>query len=524
MLRIVANPGQPDERTVDVRVGTTTIGRTKENDVWVLHKSMSRQHARIDHDGARATLVDLDSKNGTFVNGQRVTRVELAPGDSVRCGDVVFEIMGPGTPAAPGGRPGSARPPSDRLAEQPTTVASIDRDVSRLGMDELLGRRVRDKLQVLLKVSQLLSSPRDIDALLDEVLALVLRIMDVDRAAVLLVDEASGQLVPRVVKSSRGTTPGRFYSEHIVRWVRDHGVAALFADARADERVGHAASILQQSIRSSMCAPLKPHDRLLGVLYVDNLTTPRRFGAEDLEFLGAFANQAAIALDNSMLTRRLQDEAVLNSTLMRFFPPATIKRLQQSPGGALDVIETEVTALFADVTDFTAMSARMRPREVVDVLNEYFPRMADVVFRHGGTLEKYIGDALMAVWGAPFRDEADADNAVRAAVTMQRELVELNARWTASGKAPLRIHVGVNTGIVAAGNIGSEQYLQYATIGDATNVAARVCGVARGGQILVSDATRARLRDPSLRLEALPPVAVKGKDAPLLLHAVHWES
>jgi adenylate cyclase len=515
MLRIVANPGQTDERSVDLRTGATTIGRTKENDVWVLHKSMSRQHARIDHDGNRTTLVDLDSKNGTFVNGQRVTRAEIAPGDSIRCGDVVFELVGPG---------GTVRAPTalDGGAAQPTTIAPIDRDVSRLGMEELLGRRVRDKLEVLLKVGQLLSSPRPIDELLDEVLALVLRIMDVDRAAVLLADETTGELVPRVLKTSRGATAGRFYSEHIVRWVRDHGAAALFADARQDERIGNAASILQQSIRSSMCAPLKPKDRLLGVLYVDNLTTPRRFGAEDLDFLVAFANQAAIALENSLLTRRLQDEAVLRSTLMRFFPPATIKRLQQSPGAALEVIETEVTALFSDVSDFTAMSAHMRPREVVDVLNDYFPRMADIVFRHGGTLEKYIGDALMAVWGAPFRDEADADNAVRAAVAMQRELVELNERWTASGKTPLRVHVGINTGVVAAGNIGSERYLQYATVGDATNVASRVCSAAGPGQILVAESTRLRLRDASLVLDPLPPVEVKGKDQPLQLHAVRW--
>jgi adenylate cyclase len=130
----------------------------------------------------------------------------------------------------------------------------------------------------------------------------------------------------------------------------------------------------------------------------------------------------------------------------------------------------------------------------------------------------------MAVWGAPFRGPEDADAAVRAAVEMQRSLAAMNERRVAVGRFPLRVHIGLNTGPVAAGNIGSEHYVQYATVGDATNVAARVCSVAIAGQVLVTEATRARLRDPGWVLSALPPVEVKGKEAPLVLHEVHWRT
>lgn len=517
MLRLVANPGHDDERAVEVRVGATTIGRTKDNDVFVLHKSLSRQHARLEHDGKTTAIVDLDSKNGTFVNGSRVTRADVRPGDAIRCGDVSLEL-----------RDGSK---SSGGAWVPSTIADSKRDASLLSIEEILSARppstatatrAQDRLQVLLKVAQLLSAPHALDELLREILDLLLRIMDVDRVALLMMDDA-GELVPRVLKAARGGEPGRFYSEHIVRWVRDNGVAALFADAKLDARVGAAESILAQSICSSMCAPLRAKDRLLGVLYVDNLTTPNRFAAEDLDFLGAFAGQAAVAIENSQLWKRIEQEAVVRSTLTRFFAPATIKKLTESGGASLDVIETEVTALFADVSDFTAMSARMEPRAVVDLLNDYFPHMADVVFRNGGTLEKYIGDALMAVWGAPFAGADDVDDAVRAAVEMQRGLADLNARWAATGRATLRIHVGINTGRVAAGNIGSDRYLQYATIGDATNVASRVCGVAAPGQIVVTEATRSRLRKSQWPLAALPAASVKGKEQPLQLFAVQWE-
>lgn len=515
MLRLVANPGQDDERAVEVRVGATTIGRTKDNDVFVLHKSLSRQHARLEHDGTGTVIVDLDSKNGTFVNGSRVTRAEVRPGDAIRCGDVPLEL-----------RDGSK---SSGAAWMPSSIADSKRDATQLSIDEIIGARppatatrAQDRLQVLLKVGQLLSAPHELDDLLREILDLLLRIMDVDRVALLMMDDA-GELVPRVLKSARGGEPGRFYSEHIVRWVRDNGVAALFADAKLDARVGAAESILSQSICSSMCAPLRAKDRLLGVLYVDNLTTPNRFAADDLDFLSAFAGQAAVAIENSLLWKRLEQEAVVRSTLTRFFAPATIKKLTEVGGASLDVIETEVTALFADVSDFTAMSARMEPRAVVDMLNEYFPHMADVVFRNGGTLEKYIGDALMAVWGAPFAGADDVDDAVRAAVEMHRGLADLNARWAAAGRAAIRIHIGINTGRVAAGNIGSDRYLQYATIGDATNVASRVCGVAAPGQIVVTEATRSRLRKTPWPLVRLPAATVKGKEQPLQLFSVQWE-
>jgi adenylate cyclase len=510
-VKIITRPGTPDESSFELKPAATTIGRTKENDVFVLDKSMSRHHARIECEGDRAYVVDLESKNGTTLNGNRVTgRREVAPGDTIRCGDVVFQLSGDG-------------PRSSAVPDGPKTIASLDTDVSRLGMEELLGRRMHDRLHVLLKVSQLLSAPHTVDALLEEVLDLILRILDVDRAAVLLVDAKSGELVPRVSRSPGRTPEGRIYSQHIVQWVRDNGVAALFADAGADRRVEGVVSILDQSIRSSMCAPLRVNERFLGVLYVDNLSKPRLFSREDLDFLGAFASQAAIAIENATLYGRLEEEAILRSTLTRFFPPATVEKLRASRGGVLDVVETEVTALFSDLSGFTAMSSTMRPREVIDVLNEYFPEMSAIVFRHGGTLEKYIGDALMAVWGAPFRGPHDADSAVSAAVDMQRRLAETSERRRAAGRPPLEIHVGLNTGMVAAGNIGSEQYVQYATVGDATNLASRACSAARPGQILVTESTRRSLRAGAWELVALPPIEAKGVGEPLQLHAVRWD-
>ncbi|MBN1209833.1 MAG: GAF domain-containing protein [Myxococcaceae bacterium] len=522
---LIMNPGLLDEQQHPLPEGHTAIGRTEENSLRVLHMSLSRKHARLEREGSHVVLVDLGSKNGTLVNGIRVDRFVLRDGDSFQCGDVQFKLV------------------SSLEAMEPTHVQGLKTRFSPLSMEEMLeldrvpgsasALRVREareadvrsaeKLRVLLKVGQMLASPGPIDGLLERVLRLVFQILEVDRVAILMVDPTTGTLRPRVARLSTGELPsGSFYSQHVVDYVRKRSVAALFADAREDPRLDGANSVMLQSIRSAMCVPLKPQDEVLGVLYVDNLAQANRFTEEDLEFLTAFGNQAAVALENSLLSQRLAEEAVLRNAYLRFFPPAVLKKLQSERRAHLDVVETEVTILFSDISGFTSLSSTLHPRQVVDLLNEYFPAMAEIVFRHEGTLEKYIGDALMAVWGAPFSQPEDADRALRAAVEMQRALADLNTRWRAQGRRELKIHMGLNTGRVAAGNIGSEQYLQYATIGDATNVASRICDATPPGEIRLSEATFQRIQERTWPLTKLGPVQVKGKQEPLALYRVEW--
>lgn len=514
MPRLILHPGRPDQREIRLTAGVTTIGRAEDNDLFLLDGSLSRQHARVEVEDGRVTLVDLGSTNGTFVGGERIDRRELVGGESFRCGSVELRYI-------------SNRPRTD-TETRPTSARDIDLDLTRLSMRELLqtpwkgSQLAEERLRILLKVSQLLASPTSLDRLLETILDLALEILDIDRAAILMTDPQSGELAPRVVKTRPGVSAeGAVFSRHIVDYVREESVAALFGDARTDPRLGPAQSVLHQSICASMCAPLKPRDEVRGVLYVDNLTTANRFTEDDLEFLSAFANQAAVALDNASLYGELERQALVRNTLLRFFPPATIARIMEGEDLSLGVREAEVTALFCDVCGFTELSAAMSPREVLSLLNAYFPVMADIVFRHEGTLEKYIGDALLAVWGAPFQSPDDPVRAVRAAVEMQRALAELNR--SLDGVPQLAIHIGVNTGLVAAGNVGSDRYVQYATLGDATNVASRICDLAGPGEIYLSETTLEKLGgDAPGRLEPLAPVPVKGKPKPLHVFSLRW--
>jgi len=219
---------------------------------------------------------------------------------------------------------------------------------------------------------------------------------------------------------------------------------------------------------------------------------------------------------------RMTGEAVSNERLSRFFSPEVVERISTDPEIAVRASECQVTVLFSDISGFTSMASQMQPQEVVDLLNSYFPRMVDIVFLHGGTLEKFVGDALLAIWGAPVGRHDDADRAVTAAVRMQADLEQFNAGRVAEGKPPLRVHIGIASGLAAAGYIGTDRYIQYAVIGDTTNVASRICSAAGPGEILVGDGTRSRTSPARFQFEAVPPVAAKGKDQAVVVHRVRY--
>lgn len=537
MPYLIYDPNTPDERIYELRFGVNTIGREEDNNIIVLHGYLSRHHAKIAINCDRTLLTDLDSLNGTFVNEFQIDQCELKHGDLVRFGDVFFQFV---ETIADQGQPSLGDKP--RPEEQDTEISIVKQvspEQTRVTIQHLLQedqidssvlkirtkdahQRAVDKLQILLEFSKQLSSPEEPDQLLLKILDLLLEITQVDRAAILMVNEATGILEQKAVKSrSKINAKGQFYSTRITNFVRHNGNAILTDDACLDQLFNDSVSILKQGIHAAMCVPLKPREEVIGVLYVDNLSMADVYLDEDLEFLTCLANQAAIAIENSRLYKKMQAEAVMRDKLERFFPAAVSRKLREE--GNLEIVETEVTALFADISNFTKMSAQMEPRQVIEMLNEYFQVMVEeIVFPYEGTLEKYIGDALLAVWGAPYQKPNDVERAVKAAIQMQWAVYRLNRDWLRRGRRPIQIHIGLNTGKVAAGNIGSDKLIQYATIGDTTNITSRICSFAKSGEILIAQSTFTQLGNRHIPLEKLPLVRVKGKTEPLQLYRLLW--
>ncbi len=556
MPYIIQNFGTPYERVCDLRHGINTIGRGLDNSIVVEDdaRSLSRHHAEIQLTDRGIFVTDLNSSNGTFVNQTKIIEQKLNNGDLVQFGSVVFRLVDELPTVSSSGSNFGSKPLATVTNQNlnPSILIRVSPEKSRVNMQDLLqpprrspqgsspqgsvlmipdntdqSQRASAKLRVLLEVSQELASPETYSALPEKILELLFKIMSVDRAVLLLVDEKTGQLEPKAYKFSNpnATADFDFYSRKITDFVLTQGDAIISDDTSLDGRFDSSQSIIRQSIQAAMCTPLKPRDQAIGVLYVDNLSRGHTYQKEDLEFLSSLANQAAIAIENANLYRNMKSETIRRTKLERFFPAAVSQRIEE--GWDLNrIVETEVTALFSDISGFTEMTSQMQPRKVLEFLNEYFKVMVeDIVFPFGGTLEKYIADALLAVWGSPYQKEDDAIMAVKAAIAMQWAMRALNEEWAKQGRdLQIQIHIGLNTGMVAAGNIGSENLIQYTNIGDTMNVASRICTAAQAGDIFISESTMTHISQFNLPLEKLEPIKVKGKEEPLQLYRVDWEN
>jgi adenylate cyclase len=489
------------------------LGRAITTDLPVFDPTVSRRHAEVRCGDDGVEVRDLGSSNGTFVNGARVTVTRVAVGDVLKFGKVAFRLHDAAVAPPPATPSGASQTPVARgglsILRRLRVGDSVSSGAGRALRDAGTDRSTQ-RLALLLEVATGLAGAVDVNALLEKIAAYTFDILDVDRVSILLAD-GGGELQQKVSRDRRGSDAGRAVPTSIARIVVEEKSAVLSDNAPEDERFG-GESILRQRVRSAMCAPLiGAEERVLGLVYVDNLTTTNRFADADLELLVAFAGIAAVAIGNSQLAERSRREAAVRANFERYFAPALAARIAESPTAAtLGGEKRTVAVLFSDIRGFTTLAERLRPDEVAALLTEYFTEMVECVFRNGGTLDKFIGDAVMAQWGAPIGAPDDADRALTAAADMMAALDALNVKWRAAGRQTLEVGIGLSHGEAFAGNIGSERRLEFTVIGDTVNTARRLCEAAGGGEILISEALREALREPR-QLEPCAPIAAKGK-------------
>lgn len=386
-------------------------------------------------------------------------------------------------------------------------------------------RRDYEKLRVSNELARSIGAELDIQKVLERILEAAFLLLQADRGVILLFDEAR-QLQPRAVRTRAGTQDPNepvLISSTIVDQVVQSKQAVLSSDATVDSRFQGAHSIIMQGIRSSMAVPLLHGSDLFGMMLLDSQIASNAFTEKDLQLFQNVANQAAIAIQNSLYAKKLEQEAVTRQKFQRLLSPAIA---QQVIDGMVEIKKggenRQTTVLFSDIRGFTSMSESSDPQVIVEMLNEYFELMVEVVFKYEGTLDKFVGDEIMALFGAPVSHEDDPVRAVRTAIEMLDVLDQLNAVRAERGQPVVKIGIGINTGEVVAGYLGSSKALEYTVIGDTVNTGARLCSVAKAGQIIISHNTYEQCGGQFEVIE-LPPAQVKGKSAALKIYNVIGE-
>ncbi|HEX3102434.1 MAG TPA: adenylate/guanylate cyclase domain-containing protein [Pyrinomonadaceae bacterium] len=543
-----------------------TIGRAKENDIVLNDRRVSRKHAFIDTEVGGFRIVDGYIENGqlfrsvnhVFVNGSIQLEYRLKDGDKIAIGESKLEFRL--TETAVGAGVDNAPPTIITLTPTFEKTKSVNFDDSPLGhtqvqmsVNEIIGRKsnmslesavatpeeikdLRRKakiLELLFEMSKTLGTVFELEEIFEKATDLIFRGTPADRVVALLAEESpDGKIIDDSLYQIGAKTRDESFakltekltvSRTITKRVMTYGIAILSQDAKTDEQFKGAESIVSQGVRSTICAPLITQSNVHGVLYADRLDPFAAFSQDHLELISAVAAQTAVTVETVKAHNRLAREEVARANYSRFMPEYVVKQLLENPdsfrlGGANQTI----TVLFADIRGFTAISEHENPENVVGLLNQYFSAMTEIIFEHGGTLDKYIGDGLMALFGAPTATEFDARNALNAAVAMQKRVLTLKGELNSQGFANIAIGIGLHTGVATIGYIGSERRSEYTAIGDTVNLASRLESNTVGGQILISEAT-AQAAGSIFPMVKREPLTVKNRLQPVELFEVKWE-
>lgn len=442
------------------------IGRGEDNDLQILEESISRNHAKITWDGNQYILEDLDSFNGTFVDEEEVEEKELSGSHVIHLGrqQIQFE------PTIEADEP-----------NQDDLNISLTSEAQQEQMQQ-----ESDYLSILMETSQILQNELELQSLLPPLVDKLRDDFEADHLHIFLKDEGTNELNP-VYTDEKNVI--KEISSSVLTHVLDNQQGVVLEDPEKDE-FDPGESIAQLEIQSAMCVPLWIEDEVIGLIYMDSRSPTTTYDKNDLRLLLAIANQAAAAIQRAQLHEELTDQTKIRSDLERYLSPDIVETvIDRDSEIQLGGENKLVTVMISDIREFTSLTEHLRPKKVVDKLNEYFEAMTEIIFEHNGTLDKFMGDAILAVFGAPFSHGDDAMNAVNAAYEMQQKMNHLNTFWEESEEKGFEMGIGLHTGTVVAGNIGSPQRMEFTVVGDTVNTASRLESLAGSGDIIVSHST-----------------------------------
>ncbi|HEX8709687.1 MAG TPA: adenylate/guanylate cyclase domain-containing protein [Pyrinomonadaceae bacterium] len=514
--------------------GSLSIGRAPDNDIRIDDLRVSRHHAVLRSIlGKQALLSNVSRANLLLLNDRRVSdrtgELPVGDGDQIRVIATLFTVRW--------NEEEESVSYNDHPLSESTMVIPATSGFTSLLNSTFTGRRSQEKellelrrkadmLAQLCDMSAALATVFDVNSILDYATNIVMKAISADCCAALLLEQGSDPqpVSLRFRDEHTGRLHGRSISRTAVRTAIENRVMLSSQDLISDPNLKVSQMTVMQGIHALACAPLIGREGVYGALYVDRRGMTNAFTDIDTQLLAAVAAQAATAVEGARAHERFQREALARAAFARFMPEHIIKELVECPDKfQLGGTNKRISVLFCDVRGFARLSHRARPETIVDLLNILFTEMAAEIFQHQGTLNKYLGDGLMALFGAPVETETNAANAVAAAIGMQRRIKAVNQQLTARNLPNVTLGIGINTGEATVGCIGAEQRSEYTAIGDTVNVASRIEGIALPGQVLVTQSTADELNG-LFALSEPRSVEVKHIDEPVRIYTVEYDA
>lgn len=515
------------DKKITVTKDEFIIGRFPDCDLQLSNSGISRHHTRLlKTDDNEWMVEDMGSKNGTKLNNNLLkTREKLKDGDIVQLETFSLKI------ALVEGEAKTTK--IETINEELTLIGDaedfqqqwIEADTHLENIHNF--RKAIDRLKDLVEIAKVLNRAESIEAIFSQVREVVFRELKMlDRLALLVDVDGNGELelINAIVRDSSPEknlpVDGNWISSSICRKVFAEQVAIKTDDAQTDARFEGEMTIVNKGIRTALAVPLWDKKQVFGVLYGDALISYENWhggGEEDLSFFSALGNIVASSVQRWLLSRKLTSEEMMRHRLERYHSPAVVQQLLKVglSDGRLIPVEADISILFADIVGFTALSERLSASRIAELLNNLFEEMLKEVFAMGGTLDKFIGDCIMAFFGAPEPQVDHAERAVLAANKMLARLQRLNANNVLGEELQLRI--SVNSGKAVVGDVGSSQRVDYTVLGPTINLAARMEPTCPPGHCVISENTYELLRSHE-GWETMGEYRFKGIDRPVRIY------
>lgn len=364
------------------------------------------------------------------------------------------------------------------------------------------------EINLLYNISGKLSACLDVKEIAQLVIDEATRLIQATSASAMLLNEKTGRLeiiaaFGKACESKLTLLPNEGIAGHVFLT----GRAEILNEVDSDPRF----VLTSNKVKSLICAPLKTQNSVIGVL---NISTEElvNYTAQDLKLLITLASQAASAIENALLYENKLKEERIKTNLERYVSAQLVEAILEAKSDiSLAPAKRDITILFSDIRNFTTKCEELAPEAIVEYLNEYFTHMVDVIFKNGGTVNKFVGDMIVAMFGAPSKLVNSEQRAIETAIEMQNRIKAIPVSWI---RQNFITGIGISCGEVVVGNVGSPQHMDYTAIGDKVNIAARLQSIAKGEQILVNRRIYEKTQN-LFEFKEVGLVQVKGKKKPI---------